>query len=163
SLTVSLAVGIVAINREKRRTQQALDSEASARNRTRQALDEMSSHVIENLLSRQSEKLAPAQQEFLEKVLRHYRDFAKESGDSESVRSGVANAHWRVGSIFYRLGQYPEAHDAYRRAVQLYEGLIADSPGVIQYQRELARTRNDLGKLLMMLGRARDAETAYRA
>jgi hypothetical protein len=53
-LLTALAVGIVAVNRERGRTQQALAAESQARRRrTRAALDEMSSQVIDDWLSRQ--------------------------------------------------------------------------------------------------------------
>jgi hypothetical protein len=77
-----------ALEREK----QARHAEQKARRRTRLALDEMSSQVVENWLERQERKLEPDQEEFLHNALAYYRDFSEEAGDSEEVRKGVADA-----------------------------------------------------------------------
>jgi hypothetical protein len=53
---VALAVGLVAVERQKQRVEKALAAEAKAKWMTRQALDEMSSQVIENWLSRQNRR-----------------------------------------------------------------------------------------------------------
>jgi serine/threonine-protein kinase len=151
---VALAIGIVTVNREKDRTE-------DARRRTRAALDEMSSQVIEDWLSRQGQ-LEPAQREFLEKALGHYEAFAAESGGSEEVRRGVADAHLRVGKIRYQLGQNAEAETAYRRALELYGSLAADFPAVTQYRQQQGLTLRNLAVLLRDMARVGDAEAAYR-
>jgi serine/threonine-protein kinase len=150
---VMLAAGVVVVNRERQAAE-------AARKRTRAALDEMSSQVIDDWLSRQ-EKLEPAQRAFLEKALDYYEGFAAESGQAEEVRHSVAGAHWRVGNIRTRLGQHGEAEAAYRRALELYAGLAADFPAVPEYRLELAIAHNNLGNLLKDTGRLREAEAAY--
>jgi tetratricopeptide (TPR) repeat protein len=132
----------------------------AARQRTREALDEMSSQVIEDWLSRQ-EKLEPAQRDFLEKALAFYDGFAAESGQTEAARHGVAGAHLRVGKIRDKLGQRAEAEAAYVRARELYARLAAEFPAVPQYRQELARSHNSLGLLLSDTGRPKEAEAAY--
>jgi serine/threonine-protein kinase len=87
----ALAAGIVVVNGERQRTEQA-------RQRTRAALDEMSSQVIEDWLA-QKKELEPAQRAFLEKALAYYEEFAHESGHSQEVRKGVSSAHLRVGTF----------------------------------------------------------------
>jgi tetratricopeptide (TPR) repeat protein len=157
----ALAAGIVALNREKQRTEQALAAESQARKRTREALDAMSSQVIEDWLARK-DKLEPAQRAFLEKALAYYETFAEESGAGEEVRRGVADAHLRVGKIRYRLGQHPGAEAAYRRARELFGSLAADFPAVPEYRREQAASVNSLGILLWHTGRPKEAEASYR-
>jgi serine/threonine protein kinase/tetratricopeptide (TPR) repeat protein len=149
----ALAAGIVVVNRERQAAE-------AARQRTREALDEMSSQVIEDWLARK-DKLEPAQRAFLEKALAYYEEFAQESGQSEAARRGVAGAHLRVGGIRYRLGQHQEAEAACVRAGELYARLAADFPAVPQYRRELAGTHNGLGLLLSDTGRIKEAEAAY--
>jgi hypothetical protein len=147
----ALAVGIVAVNREKERTEQA-------RQRTRAALDEISSQVIEDWLA-QKKQLEPAQRTFLEKALGYYEEFARESGHTEEVRQGVAGAHLRVGRIREKLGQHAEAEAAFRRAAELYARLAAEFPATPQYREGLAMSHNSL--LLSDTGRAKEAEAAY--
>jgi serine/threonine-protein kinase len=151
---VMLAVGVVVVNRERQAAE-------AARTRTRQALDEMSSQVIEDWLA-QKKQLEPAQRAFLEKALGYYEDFAGEAGHGQEVRQGVAGAHRRVGNIRSQLGQHPEAEAAYARARELYARLAADFPAEPLYRREVARTHNNLGNLLKATGRPREAEAAYR-
>jgi serine/threonine-protein kinase len=151
---VALAIGILTVNREKDRTE-------DARRRTRGALDEMSSQVIEDWLSRQGQ-LEPAQRDFLEKALGYYEAFAAESGNSAEIRKSVADAHLRVGKIRSRLGQQAEAEAAYRRAQELYVRLANDVPAVPEYRRALASSHNNLGLLLVETGHLKEAEAAYR-
>jgi serine/threonine-protein kinase len=169
TVVAALVIGLVAVNREKnrtaaeqQRTQEALEAEAKARRRTRQALDEMSSQVIENWLARQGSKLEPAQEEFLKKALASYQEFAAEAGDSEEVRIGVAKAHHRIGNIHYKLGEVKAAEEAFRRAVDLNEKLADDFPDKLEYRQRQAGSQNNLGVLLAATGRPKEAETAYR-
>jgi serine/threonine-protein kinase len=161
SVVLALAVGIVVVSREQQRTAGALASESQARHRTREALDEMSSQVIEDWLARRSQ-LEPAQRAFLEKALAYYEAFAAESGNSAEIRKGVADAHLRVGKIRSRLGQHAEAEAAYRRALELYARLADDVPAVPEYRRALASSHNNLGLLLADTGHPKEAEAAYR-
>jgi tetratricopeptide (TPR) repeat protein/predicted Ser/Thr protein kinase len=140
---------------------QALAAETQARKRTREALDAMSSQVIEDWLARRGQ-LEPAQRAFLEKALAYYEAFAAESGRREEVRRGVADAHLRVGRMREQLGQHAEAEAAYRRAQELWASLAAGFPSVPQYRLELARCHTDLGNLLKDTGRAPKAEPVYR-
>jgi serine/threonine-protein kinase len=153
----ALAVGLVVVNQERQRTEQALARESQARQRARAALDEMSSQVIADWLARK-DKLEPAQRKFLEKALAYYQDFAEESGQTQEARAGVADAHRRVGGIREKLGQHAEAEAAYRRALELYAGL----PDLPPYRRALAATNTNLGLLLLDTGRLKDAELAFR-
>jgi serine/threonine-protein kinase len=161
TVVLALAVGIVAVNREKKRTEAALAAESQARQRTRDALDEMSSQVIEDWLSRRGQ-LEPAQRDFLQKALTHYEAFAAESGHTEETRHSVADAYLRVGKIRYRLGHHPEAEAAYRRARQLYTSLVDDFPAVPRYRQQLALSHNILALLLNDTGHALEAEAAHR-
>src|SRR5262249_7058341 len=84
----ALAVGIVAVSREQKHTQRALEAESVASKRARQALDEMFSQVVEDWLTSRAQ-LAPAQKAFLERALGNYEAFAAESGSGSNVRDGV--------------------------------------------------------------------------
>jgi serine/threonine-protein kinase len=167
SAVLALTVGIVAVNREQQRTKGALAAESvalaaesQARQRTREALDEMSSQVIEDWLSRRGQ-LEPAQRAFLEKALAYYEAFAAESGHSKEASQSVADAHVRVGNIRRRLGQHKEAEMTYRRALELGTTLAAEFPTESQLRQLLATTHHNLGNLLSQTGRLKEAEAAY--
>jgi serine/threonine-protein kinase len=121
---VLLTVGLVAVRHEQRRTEQAnaaltraLAAEAQRRQQARQALDALSSQVVEDLLARQPAKdLTAEQKRFLRQALESYEAFARETGQDEASRAGVAAAIGRVGRIRYKLGEMAEAEAAYRRS-----------------------------------------------
>jgi serine/threonine-protein kinase len=150
---VALAAGVVVVNRER-------EAAEAARQRTRTALDEMPSQVIEDWLSRQA-TLEPAQREFLQMALALYEGFAAESGQTEAIRRGVAGAHLRVGTIREKLGQHQEAEMAFVRARELYTRLVAEFPAVPRYRLELARCHHNLALLLGKTSRPEEAERAF--
>jgi serine/threonine protein kinase/Flp pilus assembly protein TadD len=142
-----LAAGIVQIKHEQ--------------GRTRKALDMLSSAVIDEWLSRQKQ-LLPEHKKFLEQALASYEELARDTGQDEASRAGVAGAHLRVGKIRLRLGQRAGAEAAYVRARDLYQQLAADFPGVPEYRQKLAASHTSLGVVLAVTGRVEDAERAYR-
>ncbi len=165
---IGLTIGLLAVNLERTRTQEekeraetALASEEAARKRTRQALDDMTSQVIENWMARK-DKLEPAQQEFLDKALASYEEFTRETGDRQEVRRGVAGAHGRVGRIHNTLGRMGAAEAAFRRSVELFEQLAADFPSEADYRRQCAGGHHNLGVLLVGTGRFKEGEECYR-
>jgi serine/threonine protein kinase len=102
----------------------ALVAEQKAKVRAREALDEMTSKVIEDWLAKQRD-LTPGQKLFLEKALAWYQEFAADAGDDPATRAGVAQAHSRAGNILQRLGRHRDALASYRRAEELYRALEA--------------------------------------
>ena len=132
-----------------------------ARDRTRQALDAMTSSVTGDSLSTQKE-IGAEQKRFLTEVLGYYREFAGEKGDDESSRARTAAAAHRVGLIEDRLGRKTEAAAAFGLALDGYAKLAADFPAVPKYRGDLARSQHNLGALLDGLGKRSEAEGHYR-
>jgi tetratricopeptide (TPR) repeat protein len=182
STVVALAVGIVAVNQERQltaterdekqhalnaleveqqRTQAALVAEAQRRKQTRTALDAMSSQVIDEWLARQRD-LLPEHKAFLNQALAFYEEFARDTGQDEEARAGVAAAFLRVGNIRQKLGQASDAEAAYRGSRELFQRLAADFSSVLSYRQDLAGCYNNLGNLLADTGRLKEAEAVYR-
>jgi tetratricopeptide (TPR) repeat protein len=132
-----------------------------ARDRTRQALDAMTSAVTGDSLTTQKE-ISDEQKKFLTEVLTYYREFAGEKADDEPSRDRTADAALRVGLIEYRLGRREEAAAAVRLANDGFAKLAADAPAVPKYRRALASSHNNLGLLLAGLGKRAEAEPQYR-
>jgi serine/threonine protein kinase len=132
----------------------------AARSRTREALDAMTSEVIDDLLARQL-ILTDQQRDFLRKALRYYEEFATDTGQDEDSRAGVAAAHYRAGKILQKLQENKEAEAAYRLSQELSARLTADFPSVPKYRLNLAASLNNLGLLLSNTGRLKEAEGAY--
>jgi tetratricopeptide (TPR) repeat protein len=140
----------------------AREAETRRRKQAREALDAMSSDVIEDWLARQETgQLTPEQKAFLQKALTFYEEFAADTGKEESIRAAVVAAHLKVGKIRENLGLHQDAETAYRRAVQLAAELAADFPAAPAYRHELARSQSILGMLLSETGRLKEADKAY--
>jgi serine/threonine-protein kinase len=160
---MALSVGLVVVQGERRITQTALEAEAQRRQQARAALDALSSQIVEDWLAQSKAKDLTAQQKkFLQQALDSYEEFARDTGQEESSREGVAAAHLRVGDIRRKLGQMNDADTAYRRAIELYTALTVDFPTVAGYRRDLARSHRGRGTLLEDTGRLKEAEAAYR-
>jgi serine/threonine-protein kinase len=158
---VGLTAGLLAVNAERRRTEEARAEEARRRQQARGALDAMSSQVIEDWLARQSELTDP-QKRFLEQALTSYEEFARDTGRDEETRAGVARASQRVGQIRFKLGQLAEARDAFARGRDLMARLAAEAPARPEYRLALAGLHNNLGTLAWTAGQSREAESSFR-
>src|SRR5262249_44033463 len=108
---------------ERDEKEHALSAEKKARARTREALDEMSSRVMEDWLSRQPFEL-PEQSRFLERTAKFYEEFAAETGANESERALIADANLRLAAVALRLGRDPEAARRGERAEALFRELL---------------------------------------
>jgi serine/threonine protein kinase/Tfp pilus assembly protein PilF len=132
-----------------------------ARDRTWQALDDMTSSVTGDSLTTQK-ALSDEQKKFLREVLTYYQEFAGEKADDEPSRARTAAAAYRVGLIEYRLGRKAEAAAAFRLARDGYAKLAADFPAVPDYRQHLALSHNNLGNLFTGLGKRPKAQEQYR-
>jgi eukaryotic-like serine/threonine-protein kinase len=157
---VTLTIALIAVNRERREKEAALDAAVRRQKQTREALDAMTSKIIGDWLSMQK-TLLPEQKQFLEGALRSYEEFAADTGQQEESRAAVAQAYVRVGTIRVRLGQRKDAEAAWERGRELYAGLIGDFPAVPAYRQGLAEIHLYRGMLYSAAGRPREAEEAY--
>ncbi len=134
------AKAVVAAEAERKAKEQEAEQRAkaeTARDRTRQALDAMTSSVTGDSLTTQKE-ISAEQKKFLTEVLTYYQEFAGEKADDEPSRARTAAAAFRVGYIEYRLGRTAEAAAAYRLALDGYAKLAAEFPAVPLYRKDLA-------------------------
>ena len=131
-----------------------------ARDRTRQALDAMTSSVTGDSLTTQKE-ISDEQKKFLTEVLTYYQEFAGEKADDEPSRARTAAAAFRVGD---RVPPGPNGGSGgrHRLAIDGYAKLAADSPPCRQYRQGLAGSQDKLGILLADLGKRAEAEEQYR-
>jgi serine/threonine-protein kinase len=174
-VVVALAAGLAAVNAERARTaaananltaeqektQAAYQAEARRRRQAREALDAMSSEVIDDWLTRQKE-LSESQKAFLKKALASYEEFARDTGEDAEARAGVAGAYLRTGKIRWALGQAREAEEAFAKAREQYGRLAAEFPDHGELRHALAQCHRSLGVLLERTRRAKAAEGAYR-
>jgi serine/threonine protein kinase/tetratricopeptide (TPR) repeat protein len=132
-----------------------------ARDRTRQALDAMTSTATGDALTTQKE-ISADQKKFLTEVLKYYQEFAGEKADDEMSRARTAAAAYRVGRIERRLGREEEASGAFQMARDGYATLAKDFPGVAAYRHDLGDSHIKHGFALRELGKRSEAEKEYR-
>ncbi len=148
--------------RQKTLADQRATEAEQARRRTRQALDRLSSRVIEDWLGKQK-NLTEEQKNFLRHALKDYEEFTKETGETPEQRLGLARAYYRVGIIQYRLGLPEEADVAFKRSLALLDRLHGDHPAVPEYAQDLAKTHTGRGIVFNALGRVEEALVAHDA
>ena len=139
---IGTTVGMIHADNRRIEADQARAAEAEqrtkaekARDRTRQALDAMTSSFTEDSLSTQ-QAISDEQKRFLSEVLSYYQEFAGEKAGDEQSRARTAQAAERVGTIESRLGRKTEAESAFLLARDGYEKLVADFPAVLRYRQE---------------------------
>jgi eukaryotic-like serine/threonine-protein kinase len=143
-------------NAKEREAEQRAKAE-KARDRTRQALDAMTSSVTGDSLTTQKQ-ISDEQKKFLTEVLTCYKEFAGEKADDEPSRARSSMAAFRVGSIEYRLGRTAEAAAANRLAIDGFTKLVTEFPAAPEYHKYLADSHNNLGLLLAGLEKGPEAE-----
>jgi tetratricopeptide (TPR) repeat protein/tRNA A-37 threonylcarbamoyl transferase component Bud32 len=151
-----LAAGLAVVNHLRGQEQAAKDLAQRHEQETRAVMDELSSTVIDDWLSRQPQ-LAPGQKEFLKKGLAQYEKFTQDTGETPQGRAALARAYQRVGAIRRQLGLLPEAEEAHREAVRRWEALAGEFPTDTNYQREAAEASYRLAVVLMERGDHRKA------
>jgi serine/threonine-protein kinase len=165
---IGLAVGLAAVERERRQTaserdqkEQALAAENQARERAMAALRSLTDEVVQEQLARRTQ-LTEEERAFLHRVLQQYEDFAALQGDDAASRAIRAEGYHRVGWIRLRLGELEGAEAAYRDALALQKQLAADFPTRPDFHQQLAQIHNNLCVLLYETGRPQEAEATYR-
>ena len=149
----------IAIAAEKAESGQRAKAE-KARDRTRQALDAMTSTVTGNSLAIQKE-ISPEQKIFLTEVLTYYQEFASDQGDDELSRVRTAEAAYRVGLILQRLGRLAESASGFRQAISGYTSLASGFPNVPAHRHNLATSHDSLGFDLRNLGKGSEARIQH--
>ncbi|HEX4588490.1 MAG TPA: serine/threonine-protein kinase, partial [Gemmataceae bacterium] len=158
---VAVVVSATVLIRQKHETDIAYGQVRQAYSAARDALDDLSSQVVDGWLVHQPE-LTPEHRAFLQRAVDKYERFAALADHDEASRAGVAGAYMRVGDIRDRLGQPGDAEVAYRRATDLYQQLATDFPAATGYRIGLGRSYRAMGGALMRLGQNADAASAYR-
>lgn len=165
-LLAAAVVGIVVVGiREasaSRRIAAERDAAVTARARTRQALDDMTSPVaLAGMRSQQ--KILPEQEAFLGRALVYYQEFAAENAADTNGRRLLADAKLRVAAMLQLLRRGSEAEAEYRAAAEMYERLAVDRPTDFTVRAQQAATLLELGDAISdQPGRRAEVEAAFR-
>jgi tetratricopeptide (TPR) repeat protein len=147
---------------------EALDREAQQRRRAEanmelawDAAERMYATALEEWLANQP-GLEEAPRRFLLDALAFYERFAVENGANPRVRRETARAFSRVGRIHDRLGAPDKADAAFRRAVDLQQGLADELPDEPGCRYDLAASLLNWSDSLIPRGRFDQAEEHCR-
>jgi serine/threonine protein kinase len=118
--------------------------------------------AIEQLIGSKPE-LGLKEKTYLENTLKRWQAFANRQGDDERSRAIRAEGHFRVASLWAKLGRNEEARAEHQTALDILKQLVEQFPAVPEYWRDLARTHTNLGLLLKELARVNEARMEYLA
>jgi tetratricopeptide (TPR) repeat protein len=99
--------------------------------------------------------------ETLKDALKFYDQFAVQNAHNPRLQRDTAEAHRRVGEIYERLGQYAEAENAFRQAARILDGQRRLFPNDTNLLTTAAATRNQLGGVLSVVERHREARDQF--
>ena len=164
---VGLAISNIYVNREKDRTEKALEEKEEALKAAeanlllaRQAVDEMYTQVSPELGG--LPYMQSFQRDVLQKALRFYEQFAQRQSGDPAIRLETASARLRVGGVQYPLGQRRQAKQACDEAIAALEALGAELPAEPKRRLWLAAAYNLRGSILASENRCRQAAKNYR-
>jgi serine/threonine protein kinase/TPR repeat protein len=163
------SVGLVRAEQRRRETvkerddkDKALQVKSQAFNLAMGALRKLTDRVVELRMARQTE-LSEDDRRFLRDIQRQYEELAKLPGDDAEQRFARGEGHFSVGRMAQELGEIEETEAAYRKAVAIFEQLVADFPDRSDFRQWLALGQNNLGNVFKNTGRPKEAEEAHAA
>ncbi|HEY3391990.1 MAG TPA: tetratricopeptide repeat protein, partial [Lacipirellulaceae bacterium] len=160
-VAAALIVGsVVSVSQAVQASRERANAEVIA-DKARQAVDDMYTQVAEKWLAHQPQ-MEPVQRAFLEKALRFYTEFAKETSNDPSIHFETARAYRRIAEIQHRLGQPSQAEEAFRQAIDQTQALVDEFPTNSAYRADLTDTLHKFGVLLGDTGRYQEEETIHR-
>ena len=100
--------------------------------------------------------------DLLNRALRYYEEFLKQSASDAGLRAEAAAAQNRAAMILNELGDTNRAIETGRRAVALYEQLVREQPDRGANRHGLASSLNSLANALRTTRRADESLAVYR-
>ncbi|CAN5489003.1 hypothetical protein BH11PLA2_BH11PLA2_33770 [soil metagenome] len=110
--TIALAVGLVAVNAQKKKTEIAKQDAVESRGEAREALLALTDEAVSEILAG-SNRVTPEQAKFLDGLIGMYRKFASRAPDSPETKLFIARSWYQVGRLEARVERYPQASEAY--------------------------------------------------
>jgi len=147
-LVIGLSAAVVLVGRANTQMQEQRDRADKNFHQALRAVDDYLTQVSENrLLKSPVPGLQPLRKELLETALKYYQAFVEEHPDEPAVRSELARAYFRVGSIQEEIATKAEAVQAYQSSRALWERLVHDHPANSGFQQQLAECLRRIGRL----------------
>lgn len=95
-----------------------------------------------------------------DRAIETLRQLVRES-ETETVLHPLATSLNNRASLLAKQDRMQESLNAYREALELYQGMVEESPYMWRFLEELAITYNNLGRLLTRMHHLRDATDAF--
>ncbi|HEY4234476.1 MAG TPA: serine/threonine-protein kinase [Lacipirellulaceae bacterium] len=180
----ALSVGLIALARAEAKTETALQ-EVSASQKTMELKQLYATHnyqrareVLDNIVSRLAEQLEsiPGAEGIRLKLLNdcvaYYQQLIDEASvdptldaDNPQLSANMALTNSKIGDLKAKMGDKRDALACQENARALWQRLIADGTSavdIVSYRRDLALCNNNIGMLLVDLGRPVDAVDALK-
>ncbi|HEV3237278.1 MAG TPA: serine/threonine-protein kinase, partial [Gemmataceae bacterium] len=93
--------------------------------------------------------------------IKFFEEFIHEDSLDPAVRFESGRAYFTLACVYCGEQKVAQAHEMMRRAIALFEGLIAESPDQVEYHKELARTYNLQSCLYISCKQQNEGEQAY--
>jgi len=169
-----LTTALVAVDKERKRkddalallteqqgeTNKALSSKSRALDQFYFALQRLTFDLADSIGARQS-PLSETEKAYLRKLVSFFEKLANEHADSTTAWMIEGDGHWLVAGIRDVLGETKEAEAAYRAALDARLRLLADDPSP-KFRRGVADCRVGLAMQLLNTERKAEAETNLR-
>ena len=129
--------------------------------KAREAVDQMLLRVSDRLTNEpQTEQLRT---ELLQDAMNFYGVFLQQEPSNPEVQYEAGKAYLTYGTLQGDLGQATSAEQTYRQAVEVFQGLVAQSPANLEYRKQLAECYSNLGQILSKTSaRIADAQNAFQ-
>jgi serine/threonine protein kinase/tetratricopeptide (TPR) repeat protein len=150
--------------RERLAKQEALEQKAKAE----KAVDDIfiayrdsTSDAIEHLIGSKTE-IGLRERKYIENTLKRWQEFSDRQGDDEQTLRIRAEGHFRVGTLWMRLGRDVEARNELNQAVKTLEPLQAKfEKKEVTFRQLPGNIHHNLGMLSLKLGDVTEARKHY--
>jgi tetratricopeptide (TPR) repeat protein/tRNA A-37 threonylcarbamoyl transferase component Bud32 len=147
-----LCVSTLVIWRQKEQTERAL-LEARAQSQRARANFERALYGSTRLMMRLEDKrwaniqpvIKDLHRDIVDETLKFYRGFLREDSVDPTDRYETARLYQQIADIHCFREEHEPTYDLMKRAIHLFEGLVADDPANLDYRVDLARAHYSLG------------------
>jgi serine/threonine-protein kinase len=149
-ITVAATVGVVVVERGRRREAEARALAETNYHLARKAVEDYFTRVSEDTLLKEQDSvdIRRLRGELLKMPLEYYREFLRQRSGDPEVRRELADAQFQFGRILHEMGDRPEeALAAFNASIALWDELRAAAPDDPEVRAGLARVYLALGEL----------------
>jgi serine/threonine-protein kinase len=147
-ITIAASVGMILLDRGRRREAEARALAEKNFNLAKQAVDHYFTKVSEDTLLNEQDSvdMRRLRVELLTTALGYYRDFVLQRSGDREVRRDLADAQYRIGQIRREIGPSDQAVTAFQAAIAIWDDLRPEAKDDREVRVQLARNYMALGE-----------------